>query len=39
MISQGHNSVKSAIPASRISEAILNPDKEIDFMGKKTQIA
>ncbi|MCQ2674212.1 molybdopterin-dependent oxidoreductase [Helicobacter pylori] len=38
MISQGHNSVKSVIPASRISEAILNPDKEIDFMGKKLQL-
>ncbi len=38
MISQGHNSVKSAIPASRISEAILNPDKEIDFMGKKLKL-
>ncbi|MEJ8627903.1 molybdopterin guanine dinucleotide-containing S/N-oxide reductase [Helicobacter pylori] len=38
MISQGHNSVKSVIPASRISEAILNPDKEIDFMGKKLKL-
>ncbi len=38
MISQGHNSVKSVIPASRVSEAILNPDKEIDFMGKKLQL-
>ncbi|WP_100953500.1 molybdopterin guanine dinucleotide-containing S/N-oxide reductase [Helicobacter pylori] len=38
MIPQGHNSVKSAIPASRISEAILNPDKEIDFMGKKLKL-
>ncbi|GAA6882893.1 hypothetical protein AOH226_12700 [Helicobacter pylori] len=38
MISQGHNSVKNAIPASRISEAILNPDKEIDFMGKKLKL-
>ncbi|MUU18929.1 molybdopterin guanine dinucleotide-containing S/N-oxide reductase [Helicobacter pylori] len=38
MISQGNNSVKSAIPASRISEAILNPDKEIDFMGKKLKL-
>ncbi|GAA8192015.1 hypothetical protein HpBT143_13410 [Helicobacter pylori] len=38
MISQGYNSVKSAIPASRISEAILNPDKEIDFMGKKLKL-
>ncbi len=38
MISQGHNSVKSAIPASRISEAILNPDKEIDFIGKKLKL-
>ncbi|RVZ64637.1 molybdopterin guanine dinucleotide-containing S/N-oxide reductase [Helicobacter pylori] len=38
MISQGHNSVKSAIPASRVSEAILNPDKEIDFMGKKLKL-
>ncbi|MGN8488942.1 molybdopterin guanine dinucleotide-containing S/N-oxide reductase [Helicobacter pylori] len=38
MISQGNNSVKSAIPASRVSEAILNPDKEIDFMGKKLKL-
>lgn len=38
MISQGHNSVKNAIPASRIPEAILNPDKEIDFMGKKLKL-
>ncbi|MGL2762524.1 molybdopterin guanine dinucleotide-containing S/N-oxide reductase [Helicobacter pylori] len=38
MIPQGHNSVKSVIPASRISEAILNPDKEIDFMGKKLKL-
>ncbi|GAA8099600.1 molybdopterin guanine dinucleotide-containing S/N-oxide reductase [Helicobacter pylori] len=38
MIPQGHNSVKSAIPASRVSEAILNPDKEIDFMGKKLKL-
>ncbi|WP_187834935.1 molybdopterin guanine dinucleotide-containing S/N-oxide reductase [Helicobacter pylori] len=38
MISQGHNSVKSVIPASRISEAIFNPDKEIDFMGKKLKL-
>ncbi|GAA8170571.1 molybdopterin guanine dinucleotide-containing S/N-oxide reductase [Helicobacter pylori] len=38
MISQGHNSVKSVIPASRVSEAILNPDKEIDFMGKKLKL-
>lgn len=38
MILQGHNSVKSVIPASRISEAILNPDKEIDFMGKKLKL-
>lgn len=38
MISQGHNSVKSTIPASRIPEAILNPDKEIDFMGKKLKL-
>ncbi|MFS7886254.1 molybdopterin-dependent oxidoreductase [Helicobacter pylori] len=38
MISQGNNSVKSAIPASRISEAILNPDKEIDFKGKKLKL-
>ncbi|GAA8339986.1 molybdopterin guanine dinucleotide-containing S/N-oxide reductase [Helicobacter pylori] len=38
MISQGHNSVKSVIPASRVSEAVLNPDKEIDFMGKKLKL-
>ncbi|WP_101003114.1 molybdopterin guanine dinucleotide-containing S/N-oxide reductase [Helicobacter pylori] len=38
MIPQGHNSVKSVIPASRISEAVLNPDKEIDFMGKKLKL-
>ncbi|WQV45393.1 molybdopterin guanine dinucleotide-containing S/N-oxide reductase [Helicobacter pylori] len=38
MISQGNNAVKSAIPASRVSEAILNPDKEIDFMGKKLKL-
>ncbi|TPH47057.1 molybdopterin guanine dinucleotide-containing S/N-oxide reductase [Helicobacter pylori] len=38
MIPQGHNSVKSAIPASRVSEAVLNPDKEIDFMGKKLKL-
>ncbi|MDU9711211.1 molybdopterin guanine dinucleotide-containing S/N-oxide reductase [Helicobacter pylori] len=38
MISQGNNSVKSVIPASRVSEAVLNPDKEIDFMGKKLKL-
>ncbi|WQU06771.1 molybdopterin guanine dinucleotide-containing S/N-oxide reductase [Helicobacter pylori] len=38
MISQGNNAVKSVIPASRVSEAILNPDKEIDFKGKKLKL-
>ncbi|GAA8428486.1 molybdopterin guanine dinucleotide-containing S/N-oxide reductase [Helicobacter pylori] len=38
IILQGYNSVKSVIPASRISEAVLNPDKEIDFMGKKLKL-
>lgn len=33
--SQGRNRVTVSIPASRISEAILNPGKEIDFKGAK----
>ena len=33
--SQGRNRVTVSIPASRISEAILNPGKEIDFNGAK----
>lgn len=32
---QGRNKVRTSIPASRISDAILNPGKEIDFKGKK----
>ncbi|NCB82477.1 MAG: twin-arginine translocation signal domain-containing protein [Bacilli bacterium] len=31
--SQGRNKVKIALPASRISEAILNPGKEISYKG------
>ncbi|PAF47352.1 biotin sulfoxide reductase [Helicobacter sp. 12S02634-8] len=34
-LSQGRNRVEGSIPASRISEAILNPGKEINFKGKK----
>lgn len=34
-LSQGRNRVDVAIPASRVSEAILNPGKEINFKGKK----
>ncbi|AFI05542.1 molybdopterin guanine dinucleotide-containing S/N-oxide reductase [Helicobacter cetorum] len=37
-ISQGRNRVKGTIPASRVSEAILNPGKEIDFKGKKLKL-
>lgn len=33
--SQGRNKVRDIIPASRISEAILNPGREINFKGKK----
>ncbi len=32
---QGKNKLDTNIPASRISEAILNPGKEINFKGKK----
>lgn len=32
---QGKNNLDLIIPASRISEAILNPSKEINFKGKK----
>ena len=32
---QGKNEVEEVIPASRISEAILNPGKEIKFKGEK----
>lgn len=34
-LAQGRNRVKYTIPASRVSEAILNPGKEVDFKGKK----
>ncbi|RDU73883.1 biotin sulfoxide reductase [Helicobacter anseris] len=34
-LAQGRNRVKYTIPASRVSEAILNPNKEINFKGKK----
>ena len=34
-LAQGRNRVKSIIPASRVSEAVLNPNKEINFKGKK----
>lgn len=33
--SQGRNKVKVSIPASRISQTLLNPGKEIDFKGHK----
>ena len=33
--SQGRNIVKVSIPASRISQTLLNPGKEIDFKGHK----
>jgi len=33
--SEGRNRVKKIIPASRINETLLNPGKEIDFMGDK----
>ncbi len=33
--SQGRNKVKVAIPASRISETLLNPGRKIDFKGHK----
>jgi len=33
--SQGRNKVKVSIPASRISETLLNPGKKIDFKGHK----
>jgi trimethylamine-N-oxide reductase (cytochrome c) len=33
--SQGRNKVKDVIPASRISECILNPGKEINYKGRK----
>ncbi|MFA6756207.1 MAG: molybdopterin-dependent oxidoreductase [Sulfurospirillaceae bacterium] len=32
---QGRNRVGTSLPASRISEAILNPGKEIDYKGNK----
>ncbi|WP_104697673.1 MULTISPECIES: molybdopterin-dependent oxidoreductase [unclassified Helicobacter] len=32
---QGYNKTQLRIPASRISDAILNPNKEINFNGKK----
>lgn len=34
-LSQGYNTTQLKIPASRISDAILNPGKEISFNGKK----
>jgi len=36
--SQGRNRVKNIIPASRINETLLNPSKEIDFMGEKLKL-
>jgi len=35
MLSQGYNPVYSMIPASRMSELLLNPGKTIDYNGKK----
>lgn len=36
--SQGRNKCKGIIPASRISETLLNPGKEINFMGEKIKL-
>lgn len=35
--SQGRNKITTALPASRISEAILNPGKEITYKGSKVK--
>lgn len=37
-LSQGRNRVETSIPASRVSEAILNPGKEINFKGRKIKL-